>query len=331
VAKRALDLLFLLTAAALASAAAAQGVETRPFETTEQNPFAQIYGLPSIGPARVLAAGDSEWRASADLANYYAFDSRNAEQITVDGETRRYVLAMRRGAGDGMEWGFELPYVRQSGGGLDHFIERWHDWGGFPNGGRELAPRDRLLIEYRRNGVPLVRLQDPGEGPGDVKLFAARRLASDAPDLALRAALKLPTGDSAGLRGSGAADAALWLSAACGSTQCRGAFAWYGGAGLLVAGRGDILPQQQRRLIPFAGFGVMWRVTQDFAFKAEVNGHDAFYRDSALRELNSAAQGLFGGSWRLGRAHSLDFAIAEDLKVSSVPDVQFHFAWRATY
>lgn len=329
--QRAPNLLFILTATSLASTAAAQGIEPRPFDTTEQNPFAQIFGLPSIGPAKVLDAGKSEWRASADLANYYASDSRNAEQITLDGETRRYVLALRRGAGDGLEWGFELPYVRQSGGGLDHFIERWHEWGGFPNGGRELAPRDRLLIEYRRNGVPLVRLQDAGEGPGDVKLTAARRLAADAPDLALRAALKLPSGDSAGLRGSGAADAALWLSAACGATQCRGAFAWYAGAGLLYAGKGDVLPEQQRRLIPFGGFGLMWRVTQDFALKAELNGHDAFYRDSSLRELNSALQGLFGGSWRLGRTQSLEFAIGEDVKVSSTPDVQFHLAWRASY
>ena len=328
--QRALFIL-LLTSVAFAPRALAQGVEVRPFDTTEQNPFAQIYGLPSIGPAKVLDAGKSEWRTSADLANYYAFDSRNAEQITVDGETRRFVLAMRRGAGEGSEWGFELPYVRQSGGGLDHFIERWHEFGGFPNGGREFAPRDRLLIEYQRNGVPLVLLQDAGEGPGDVKLFAARRLASDAPDLALRAALKLPTGDSAGLRGSGAADAALWLSAACGDAQCRGPFAWYAGLGLLYAGRGDVLPQQQRRWIPFGGFGVMWRLTQDFAFKAEIDGHDAFYRDSSLRELNSAMQGLFGGSWRIGRNRSVDFAIGEDVKVSSTPDAQFHIAWRASY
>ncbi len=329
--KRAVQLFWSLIAGVLASSAAAQGIEPRPFDTTEQNPFAQIFGLPSIGPAKVLDAGKSEWRASADLANYYAFDSRGPEQITVDGETRRFVVAMRRGAGDGLEYGFELPYVRQSGGGLDHFIERWHDWGGFPNGGREFAPRNRLLIEYQRNGVPQVLLQDPGEGVGDVKLTAARRLASDAPDLALRAALKLPTGDSGGLRGSGAADVALWLSAACGDMQCRGAFAWYAGVGLLYAGRGDVLPQQQRRLIPFGGFGLMWRVTQDFALKAELDGHDAFYRDSSLRELNSAAQGLFGGSWRVGRAQSLEFAIGEDVKVSSTPDVQFHLAWRAGY
>jgi len=329
VTKRASNFLFVLTT--VASSALAQGVEVRPFDTTEQNPFAQVYGLPSIGPAKVLADGKSEWRVSADLANYYAFDSRNAEQITVDGETRRWVLAMRRGAGNGLEYGFELPYVRQSGGGLDHFIERWHDWGGFPNGGREFAPRNRLLIEYQRNGVPLVLLQDPGEGMGDVKLFAARRLASDAPDLALRAALKLPTGDSAGLRGSGAADAALWLSAACGDTRCRGAFAWYAGVGALYAGKGDVLPQQQRRLIPFGGFGILLRLTENFALKAELDGHDAFYRDSELRELNAAMQGLFGGTWRFSRTQSLDFAIGEDVKVSSTPDAQFHLAWRASY
>jgi hypothetical protein len=331
VAKRATNLFFLLTAGALASSAAAQGVETRPFDTTEQNPFAQIYGLPSIGPAKVLAAGETEWRASADLANSFTNDAVGNEQIAIDGETRRFVLAMRRGAGEGYEWGFELPYVRQSGGGLDHGIERWHAFGGFPNGGREFSPRNRLLIEYRKNGVPLVLVQDPGEGPGDVKLFAARQLASDSPDLALRAALKLPTGDASGLRGSGAADAALWLSSACGELQCRGAFAWFAGAGLLYAGTGDVLPEQQRHLIAFAGFGVLWRATQDFAFKVEIDGHDAFYRDSPLKQMNSAAQGLFGGTWRISRAHSLDFALAEDIKVNSVPDVQLHVAWRARY
>ena len=322
-------------ACATTACAVARADETRPFEFTDQSPLVQVFGLPAIGPARVLDAGATTLRFSADLANHYAYAASGGERILIDAETRRFTVALRRGARDGIEWGLELPYVGYSGGAADALIERWHALGGFPNGGREFAPRNRLWIEYLRNGVPILLVRDAGDGLGDLRLDAARRLASgaadSASDLALRGALKLPTGDATGLRGSGATDAALWLSAACDARRCSGELGWYAGAGLLRAGPGVILAAQQRRLIPFGSAGLAWRVTPALVLRAQVDAHGSFYRDSDLKPLGAALQGLFGGSWMIGARRTLDFALAEDLRVGSVPDVQFHLAWRLNY
>lgn len=312
--------------------AAGQPVEISPYASVDHSPLGILYGVPALGDARVLASDDAQAELSFAVASHFEFANTPTEDVLFDGETRRVALRLRRGFAAGYEWTLELPWIARSGGELDGFIVNWHDFFGMPQGGREASPRDRLLFTYRRDGVERVRLSEPASGVGDLRVGLGKSLSTDtARPLALRAELKLPTGSSAKLTGSGAADFALWVSAA---SPVFGSGDWivYGGAGLARLGAGDVLPELQRRNIPFANLGLGWRALPALAFKVQVDAHRAFYGHSELAPIGrSAAQLAMGGSLRLGRESEFEFVVLEDLAVGTVPDVTLRAAVKSRF
>jgi hypothetical protein len=319
-----------LVAFAVLRSAVAHAVEASPYPTTNQSVLAQLYGLPTLGSARTLAPGRYEIGATFDIANQQLVENRGIEELLLDGESRRLTLSWRYATTAG-EWGIDIPYVSFDSGSLDDFIERWHDTFGLPQGNRKSMPSNQFAYAYRRNGVDRLRVTQPSGGLGDIRLRAAWPM-SDAEalsDLALRTSVKLPTGEASSLHGSGAADAALWISAACGRANCRGDATWNAAAGVLALGKGDVLSARQRDLVWFGEVGTAMEIWPALTLKAELHAHTAFYRDTALEALGSGSvQLIFGGVWRVHPDAALEFGITEDIKVDSAPDVGFVIAYR---
>lgn len=303
-----------------------------PLPTYNQNPFTQIHGFPAFDAPRLLGPGERQVRVSFEAASYFFVEQRGAEALTLDGETHRSAITVKSGTSDG-EWGIEIPYLSHSGGFLDSFIEGWHETFGLPDGGREAAPRDLLRYIYARNGAELIRITDRTGGIGDVRLLAGWALpAGDAIDASLRAMLKLPTGDAEQLHGSGAADLAAWINAGCSAAACAGAWRWNVTAGALALGRGDVLPEQQRRFAVFAGAGAGWRAWTQIVLKAELRAHSALYRATDLAPLGkSAAQLILGGTWNVHKSTALDIAVSEDIRVETAPDVSVLVSLRTSF
>ncbi|NIV73764.1 MAG: DUF3187 family protein [Gammaproteobacteria bacterium] len=303
-----------------------------------QNPFVAIHGLPSIGVARTLPAGRSEAAITLDLTNEFADSTKPDESIELDGETHRLALSYRRGFGRGLEAGVSLPVVRHSGGFLDGFIESWHDMLGLSDLGRDDVPEDRLVYRYTRSGEALAEVTDSTAGLGDITLSGGfsptfGRDAS-AMQFAVRAQLKLPTGDSDRLRGSGAVDVAVWGVVSGKLSSWRGSqWRWYGGAGVLAMGNGDVLPGQQRDFGVFANAGAAWQPLSRIAFKLQLDAHSALYEDTRVSPLaEDAFTAGLGGTWSVSSGHSLDFAVVEDvINLGASPDVSFHLNWRAGF
>jgi hypothetical protein len=177
---------------------------------------------------------------------------------------------------------------------------------------------------------------DVHTGIGDIRATGAYQLLDSRTrlgvDVALRGSLKLPTGDEANLYGSGGTDLALWLSAACEKAMCGDITGWYGGAGLLWVGKGEVLPELQREHVLFGVFGWAVRALPDITLKAQLDMHSPFYGHTELEQLNTGSVELqLGGSWALTRNTVLDIAVAEDMVVSTAPDVTFHLALRYRY
>jgi hypothetical protein len=145
----------------------ADSAEIVPFESTNQNPLVQIYGLPGTGNAALLPQGRTEVGLNVALSSNYAVNENSREDILLDGETTRFTVAARYGLLPRLEIGVKIPYISHSGGFLDGFIESYHSAFGFPNGGREQAPKNRLLYRYRRDGVEKIRIASSGSGVGD--------------------------------------------------------------------------------------------------------------------------------------------------------------------
>jgi len=304
-----------------------------PFRTSNRSPLVQIYGLPPVGDSRVLAAGAKELALVFDLASHYVDDSARSERIVLDGETYRLCLTGRVGIARRFEAGLELPWVLQNGGFLDGFIENYHDTFGFSQGGRDQAPRGRLLFQYQRGGADRVYVDRSNSGIGDVRLNGGVQLLGgdreNSGALALRASLKLPTGDSGDLHGSGSTDLALWLSAGKGWKTASGLWELFGGGGILGMTEGDVLPDQQKDIVAFGSLGAGWQPLAWLTLKVQLDGHTAFYRDSDLAELGSGSvQAVMGGTLHVSGRTALDIGVAEDLVVKTAPDVVFHFALR---
>lgn len=305
--------------------------EITPFRTYSQNPVVQIFGLPAIGDSRTLPAGEKELALVFDLANSYADNSSGSERIVLDGETYLLNLTGRFGLSERFEAGFEVPYIFQSGGFLDSFIQDYHSTFGFPNGGREQAPNGRLLFRYQRNGATVFQVDKANSGIGDIRLTSGLRLyesKSESPQaVALRASLKLPTGDSNQLRGSGGTDLALWLTGSRGFKTGYGLWEVFGGVGVLGMTDGDLMPAQQRNIAFFGSGGAGWKPLSWLVLKVQFDGQTAFYKNSDLDELSSpSVQVIAGGSILFTEKIALEIGLSEDLVVKTAPDVVFHFA-----
>lgn len=323
-----LFLFLLVCAGGFAFATVASSSDITPLYSYNQSPLIQIYGLPALGSAQVLAPSQTNLTLRLQIANNFAGDKSGSESINLDGETHRLTLAWRQGLIGGMEWGLELPYVTHGGGFLDSTIESWHNHLGLPQGGRTNVPRNQIDYRYTRDGVNLVNLTHPVSGWGDVRLLAGKQIELNKvfgiQSMTLRASLKLPTGQSSELRGSGSTDLALWVSAV--TTPAPDAWNLYGGGGILLMTEGKVLPQQQNRQVSFGTVGLSRKFGR-IALNTQLDAHTPFYHDSQLRPLGTfAVQGLAGLIWEVVPRRFLEFSASEDLVANTSPDVAFNLS-----
>lgn len=314
----------------LSTPALAADMEITPFRTVNQSPLVRIYGLPAETSATVTPSRGFTVALVQDVVSDYTVGRSRNEQIIMDSESYRWTVAARYGIGGRFEAGVEIPYLLYGGGFLDSFIIDWHKFFSLPQGGRDTAPKDRLLISYRKDGVERLRMEHAGSGIGDVTLTGGMKLydalTADSHDsLALRAALKLPSGDSGSLRGSGGTDFALYLCGSMNNFTEWGALGVFGSLGGMAMTRGEVLPDQQNNVAGFGTFGLGWGPAPWISFKVQLDAHTPLYHGSDLDELSRASLMLTsGGALKLPGDYRLDIGVSEDVAVATAPDVAFH-------
>jgi hypothetical protein len=307
--------------------------EITPFATSNQSPLVQIFGLPAADRAIINAPGHGSIALLADIANNFTSHENSHEEIFLDDESYRTTMSLRYGVANKVEAGIDIPFVGHGAGVFDSFIEGWHDFFNLPQGSRKQYPRNRLLDTYSKDGRELLRLDDSNFGIGDIRLLGGVQLYnSNQPNpraVALRGSLKLPTGNSNRLQGSGSTDLALWLTASDDHilTDNWGNVTLFGAVGGMALTTGNVLRDQQRNLVGFGSIGCGWSPTEWIAFKLEIPWHTSFYQNSQLKELNGGSVMLIiGGTLYFPGRTSLDIGVSEDIAVSSAPDVALHLA-----
>jgi len=307
----------------------AADMEITPFRTVNQSPLAQIYGLPAESSATVTPAGRLTVNLTQDIASEYTLNRNPSEQIILDGESYRWTLAARYGIGERFEAGVEIPYILYGGGFMDGLIIDWHRTFGLHQGGRDAAVKDRLSYRYTKNGVEKLRMEQAGSGIGDIVLSGGMKLIDDQgstarDSLALRSSIKLPTGDSGSLRGSGSTDFSLSLCGSMNNFTEWGSLGVFGSLGGLAMTRGDVLADQQNHLAGFGTLGLGWGPAEWISFKVQINAHTPIYHDSSLEELSQTAVMLVGGgALQLPGGYLLDISVSEDAAVATAPDFGF--------
>jgi hypothetical protein len=306
-----------------------------PIYVANQNPFVQIFGLPKAEAGMITKKGGFEAGFLYYVSNN-AIQSQaaNGESIIWDGETAQYTTRFRYGAADWLELGLDIPYIQQSGGYLDSLIRQTHDILGMPNERQEAFDKNQIHYQVKDGATTLYEMQEKKSGFGDIRISAAIPLVGAAPEskrfLALRPMIKLPTGDSDYLLGSGSTDASMGLSYSDYKTLRKILTVFHANAGLLYMGDGDVLSDKQ---LQFAGYGsaaLDWFVMKKLELKLQVDFHSAFY-DSELAQLGSSIQLLAGGTAELPGRVLLDLGISQQMITDATPDVGFYLFVRKLF
>ena len=299
-----------------------------PITISNYSPVVAIHGLPYIGDAEVLKPGAVDAQLMYDVSSHYAEDKNAAESILLDGETHRATFIYRQGIANGLEAGLVIPYIKNKAGGLDSFINDWHQTFGMPQGGRELVANNQLRYRYVRHSQTRFDMQTANGGVGDIRLQGTWQLQNNAEQAsAMALSIKFPTGDSQQFQGSGAADVALWYK----NEAQQQYFGQRGGSfyslGALYLGHGDILPDMAKSFVGFGNVGAGINLSDNIAFISQLDINSPFYSSSDLVELGSyAIQLTLGGNIKFASYGQISLGLAEDLVIDASPDVTFHAA-----
>lgn len=320
----------LLSVILLPAVAVAADMEITPFRTINQSPLVRIFGIPSETGAEITAPGKISASITQDIASNFATTTSAGESISLDGESWRWGVSARYGFREKFELGVELPVVVQGGGIWDAFIVDWHKTFSLPQGGRDTAPKDHLRYLYSKNGVRKLDMGRSGAGIGDITLTGGMKFydlqqKNSRDTLAIRTSLKLPTGDSSMLMGSGSTDFSLYLCGSMTNFTELGSLALYGSVGGMALTRGDVLPDQQNNVAGFGTVGIGWGPADWISFKVQIVGNTPLYHGSSLNELSNGSLMLVsGGALKLPGDYRLDIGVSEDIAVNTAPDVALH-------
>jgi len=313
-----------LVLAFLARPAAAQVAE--PMQIRNLNPLVAIFGL----PAWDTVTSGNRFSASLEIANHFQFTSKGGEYLGLDGETARTTLSYSHGFAEGWQFGAELPLFHLGGGVLDDVIDAWHSAFHLPDGGRNERPANQLSFLLRHSGIAFFRLDEPQSGLGDLQLKGARAFGEDR-GFVVEAGVKLATGDTEMLAGSGSVDEWLTLLRSRPLPGRRYPSGYYWGVGIVHVGDPEIIQFRSETWVYTGILGGSWQRWARWGLKAQLDVHSAFY-SSPLEEIGETAFEATFGAWMQRRKDAqLELALVEDVRVNTAPDIVLkiaaHWSW----
>ncbi len=317
------------TAVAVSASACSAGPAPShgPLAVRNQHPAQlTVMRLDPASPS-VLPSGDTAVRASTAYSSLFLGDSNATEAFAMDGELMRTSIQGRTGIGAGIELTVELPVVHTSGGFLDGFLIDYHDFFGFPDQGRSVAPQNQFEVFAEQNGQTVWELREETLMLADVPVSATwclvppGRSASGAglPGLALRTGFELPTGDESGGAGNGQFDYAAGLCAswplAFGTLFADGQYTW--------AGTPDLARSRSFAFgdVSAASLGLEVPLLSDFSSVAQLSWETSVLRNLDLDRANRDQVWLWlGARMRVDRQLFVEVVFGEDLSPYIAPD-----------
>ncbi|MEX0706970.1 MAG: DUF3187 family protein [Woeseia sp.] len=296
---------------------------------TDLNPLTVVFGFPDSTEGATLRP-DGQHGLSLTLASAsHNVESLEAnERLAYDGETSRLAMAWRYGVSDRLELGGEVSYLWHHSGNLDSLIDDWHDFFGLPNGPRDRREQDQLDFSYLDDQGSSVNLHHNTHGPGDVRLMAGWQLPGSRDHRrALRFSIKLPTGNTGRILGSGGTDFSLGLAGDVAAIRKSSRWSGHYRADVIRIGRPEFLSGRSNPVVGQLAGGLSYKAgTVDL--KAQGRVRSALY-ESAIRNLGGVSVHLvFGAEFRMPRGYALALSVGEDVRPDTAPDVTFQVALR---
>ncbi len=318
---------FIVVAAGVLVASQA-GADNLP--DVDQGGLAGVVNLPdSVAGADLLPPESYSLSLSSSTASHSILAGSNGESLILDGETTRLALNYRFRKSGKAEFGIDIPYIWHSPGQLDSFISSWHGFFGLPEGFRPQRAEDVLEISYSDVSGQRAELVDSTGGIGDLRLLAGWQLAQRAQSTtALRVSIKVPTGSSDRLEGSGSTDVSIGISRDARALWGMDRMGGFLHANAIYLGKPDVLADRYRSFVGQFSAGLSYALGDIVTLRLQTMLRSALY-DSAIEILGEPSATIaVGGDIRLSPVLKLSLAVAEDIQAESAPDVSFQLALR---
>jgi hypothetical protein len=310
---------FAACGAALAiSGVASAPVLGDPLLTRNQHVLTKLFGIPAPLPARLPPhPGDGVATLTMNWSSFATVDGGGPSSMTLDGEVVDVRARAVHALAPRWAWHAELAWSELSGGSLDSLVDNWHDTFGLGGGARNRLPQDHLLVEYVAEVVSRLRVDEDGSGVTDIPLSIGYQVA-ESKQLAVTTWLgvKLPTGETERLGGSGAVDVALTVSA---TRRVSDAWQVFGQVSTAWLGEGDILPDDQHDFAGSIHAGTTWQVTPAFDLTAQIEANTAVF-DTGTDLDGDAVVLTLGGRLKTSGGWHFDVGFSEDVLVDASPD-----------
>jgi hypothetical protein len=299
----------------------------------DNGPLTGIFGFPeSTEGAQIIGRGQHAWDTSLIIASHNVDETSDGEDLRLDGETTRLALTYRYGLSDKLDVSIEVPYLSHRSGSLDSLIDDFHDVLPFVGGGaRANREQDQLEFFYEDSQAALIDVTNNADGISDIRLLAGWQLSeSEDRSTALRFGVKLPTGDSDELLGSGGTDISLGLASDVTGFWGNPKLSSFYRVNVTYLGEPDRLADRYKDLVGQLSFGLGYHVHRNVDLRLQGRMRSAVY-DSEIDNLGAMSAALiFGADFRVSDRYRLVISAGEDVKVGSVPDVSFQIALRYT-
>ena len=293
------------------------------FATRDLNPLLQPIYLPTLATFNP----DNGWKIdnSFYITNTLQKESKGNESLLIDVENYRYELGLRYRRDQWLAR-IDLPFIRNSGGGLDRPIDNWHQFFGLPEGDRDEFPSDQIDINYSRNGRLEYEQDSSSSGLGDIALALGYQANTR---FALFAGVELPTGNADDYTGNEAIDTALWVTY---QNRVNAEIGTFGLLGISFPGDDGNLEGLIVDQIWVAQLGLDYRFKPSIVGTLQFDLHSESIEDSELDAFGNSMQVQLGlGFLRLIGEHRLDLFFSEDILVGTAPDISFGMRLSRSY
>lgn len=297
-----------------------------PFPIRTQNPV--YLQTANLNPARAesLPQGFLELRIDQAYSNLYERETDFNSDINMDMELYRASLNASYGFLPGWEAGVEIPFLRFEGGFLDSLIQNFHDFFGFPNGGRDQIPNGVFNYRIQESGLDYQIVQQ-SLNIGDIALNVKRQFFEETPSvpaMAFRFGAKLPSGDSDKGMGDGLPGFGLGLALEKSYKRLHG----YLNLDVLVDGGNELLvPLMASTYFDFSLAGE-FSLSRRTSAVVQLAGGTKRLKGTGLETWDGVPMDLIvgaAGDWHLGHSNKTLFwqlAFSEDI-TSVGPAVDF--------
>lgn len=310
-----------------------------PLAIRHQSPIQLLFF--QFVPERAVPLGHKQIRLRVDVAETNSLTADTGQDGLsgrLDLEMTHANLQARIGLGEDWEAGMDLPIIATHGGFMDGFIDRFEELIMYERSIRDREDRENTRNEFTyrvsRNGETVLQGDQGRVGVGDLALQVKWapppfRETGSTPAVAVRLALKVPTGDADAALGSGHPDIGVGL--AFEKTLTR--WTLYGNLNATFP-LGDRFAGSRLTVRPiYSGLlGAEYRITTRLAFVGQIGANSAPFRNTGLDFFDEWSDwSAFGLSWALTPAFGLQWGIMENLITLADAGADFGFFLSASY